>query len=172
MHVELGQNEGGRDFIMGDLHGCYELFSGALKYIGFKPEQDRLISVGDIIDRGPDSEKCLELLELPWFYMVRGNHEQMMIDSVLADKDRNWEADYGAWSRKMPETERRDWARRLAALPTSFTLDCGEFHTGICHAEPPEHDWKNVTAPGAGTQMLWGRKCLTEKPNVDVKGLI
>ncbi|MGL9724118.1 metallophosphoesterase [Sodalis sp. (in: enterobacteria)] len=33
--------------------------------------------LGDLIDRGPQSEACLPLLENPWFRSVRGNHEQM-----------------------------------------------------------------------------------------------
>ena len=171
MHVDLGQNKIGRDFIMGDLHGCYDLFMEALREIGFSSARDRLISVGDIIDRGPDSEKCLELLDLPWFYMVRGNHEQMMIDAVLAEKDRSWLTEYGSWSGKMPDAKRRDWARRFAGLPTSFTLDCGNFLAGICHAEPPSLDWTDVTNPETETRMLWGRKTLAHNPKVDVSGV-
>ena len=171
MHINLEENKNGRDYVMGDLHGCYDLFINTLKYEGFRPETDRLISVGDIIDRGPDSEKCLELLDLPWFHMVRGNHEQMMIDAVLSGKDKSWLTHYGRWCANMSENERRDWARRFAALPTAITLDCGAFKVGICHAEPPGVDWSNVNDASSDTQMMWGRKSLRGKPKQNVTGI-
>ena len=72
----------GRDFAIGDLHGCYDLFQNLLKNINFDPAIDRMISVGDLIDRGPDHLKCLELLREPWFHAALGNHEQMMLDTL------------------------------------------------------------------------------------------
>jgi serine/threonine protein phosphatase 1 len=37
----------------------------------FDPYKDLLICVGDLIDRGPDSLQCLQLLKRPWFKTVR-----------------------------------------------------------------------------------------------------
>ena len=53
-----------------------------LKQRHFNPDTDLLIPVGDIIDRGPDSLKCLQLMQENWFYAVRGNHEQMALDAL------------------------------------------------------------------------------------------
>lgn len=156
---------------MGDLHGCYDLFTRALKDIGFAPDKDRLISVGDIIDRGPDSEKCLELLDLPWFHMVRGNHEQMMIDAITTKNSKDWHVTYGRWSQSMSAERKRFWATRFAALPTSYTLDCGDFQVGICHAEPPGDTWANIHHPDAEAQMLWGRRTLKYLPKTNVDGI-
>jgi len=71
-------NEKGRDFVIGDLHGAYRVFENLLKNINFDPTVDRMFSVGDLIDRGPESKKCLELLRQPWFHPVLANHEQLM----------------------------------------------------------------------------------------------
>ena len=71
----------GRDFVVGDLHGMYNTLQELLQKVNFDPTKDRLISVGDLVDRGPDSQKCLELLNEPWFHAVVANHEQMMLDS-------------------------------------------------------------------------------------------
>ena len=76
----LGANTVGRDFVIGDLHGSYSVFENLLKGINFDPTKDRIISVGDMIDRGPDSLKCLQLIRQPWFHSVLSNHEQMMLE--------------------------------------------------------------------------------------------
>src|SRR5690606_1029702 len=49
-------------WIAGDIHGCYQWLMDELARRNFIPGQDLLISVGDLIDRGPDSIKCLELM--------------------------------------------------------------------------------------------------------------
>jgi serine/threonine protein phosphatase 1 len=73
-------NTAGRDFVVGDLHGSYSAFLNLLKGINFDKSVDRMFSVGDLVDRGPDSVSCLSLLTEPWFHSVLANHEQMMID--------------------------------------------------------------------------------------------
>lgn len=171
MHVEIPQNQNGRDYIIGDLHGCYDLLQKELSYAGFNPDHDRLFSVGDIIDRGPNSLKCLELLDRPWFTMVRGNHEQMMVDSILAEDKTDWASHYGDWADNLPRAVRKDLARRLDILPHALTLHAGTFQIGVCHAEPPEGDWMNVHKADAAAQMLWGRKVLSERPITNVANI-
>lgn len=75
----LPLNEKGRDFIVGDIHGMFHLLDQALEEVQFDPAVDRLISVGDLINKGPHPERCLEFLEKPWFFAVRGNHEGWFI---------------------------------------------------------------------------------------------
>ena len=81
-HQHLPANTVGRDFIVGDLHGCLDLLHAELARLQFEPAKDRLFSVGDLADRGPDSMGCLRLLREPWFHAVRGNHEDMLIAYV------------------------------------------------------------------------------------------
>lgn len=40
-----------------------------------------MFSVGDLVDRGPDSLACLQLIREPWFHCVLSNHEQMMFEA-------------------------------------------------------------------------------------------
>jgi len=75
--IEIPLNEKGKDYIVGDLHGNYYLLLEALKKINFDPDKDRLFSVGDLVDRGPNVYECLKLLDEPWFFAVKGNHENM-----------------------------------------------------------------------------------------------
>ena len=72
-------NVEGRDFVIGDLHGCFDELELLLNHVNFDPKIDRVFSTGDLIDRGPYSLECLRLLEKPWFYSCLGNHEDILI---------------------------------------------------------------------------------------------
>lgn len=88
-------NTTGRDFIVGDLHGCVEHLRVLLRHVEFDESKDRLFSVGDLVDRGPDSPGSLELLRQPhagscglrqvqpWFYPVMGNHDAMLLAVLM-----------------------------------------------------------------------------------------
>jgi len=76
----LGANTQGRDFVCGDIHGSWSCVEKFLAEIHFDESKDRLICAGDLVDRGPDNVRCLDLLYKPWFHMTKGNHEQLMED--------------------------------------------------------------------------------------------
>lgn len=161
MHHHIEKNKIGRDFAVGDIHGHIDLLIEELSYQGFDESKDRLFSVGDLIDRGPQSLKCLELLDKPWFFAVRGNHEQMMIDWALDDRFPNWQNNFGMWTKDMAETEIQAWAKRLLELPISMTVAGTDYEVGICHAEPSGYNWKNmISDESCFQQMMWGRKVL------------
>ena len=48
-------NESGRDFVVGDVHGCFRTLEHALGALTFDPNLDRLFGVGDLVNRGPHS---------------------------------------------------------------------------------------------------------------------
>lgn len=94
-HVDA--NTIGRDFILSDLHGCYKEFLLLLEAVDFDKTKDRIISVGDLIDRGEDSVSCAELIFEPWFLCVMGNHERMMVDAYHPGKLGTAFTDFGTW---------------------------------------------------------------------------
>jgi serine/threonine protein phosphatase 1 len=69
------KNETGRDFVCGDIHGCFDELEHELKNNHFNESCDRLFCVGDLIDRGPRSKDVLEYYQRSWFRTVKGNHE-------------------------------------------------------------------------------------------------
>ena len=71
-------------WVVGDIHGCFSMLMDKLRQCRFDPWQDLLVSVGDVIDRGPDSLRCLALLPEAWVVAVRGNHEQMALDALAS----------------------------------------------------------------------------------------
>lgn len=75
-------------WLSGDIHGCLEQLRRKLWHCRFDPWRDLLISVGDVIDRGPQSLRCLQLLEQHWVRAVRGNHEQMAMDALASQISR------------------------------------------------------------------------------------
>lgn len=74
---DITKEIGERNYIVvGDIHGCLDELIEMLETTGFNRDEDVLISVGDLIDRGPKIRETIEFVtSLPRFYMVRGNHE-------------------------------------------------------------------------------------------------
>ena len=70
--LKLPPNTTGTDYVVGDIHGHVTQLLNNLEDIGFNKGCDRLICVGDLIDRGPESIEAIELLDEPWFYAVMG----------------------------------------------------------------------------------------------------
>lgn len=65
-----------RTFVMGDIHGAHKALVQCLERSEFDPVDDRLIQLGDIVDRFPDSYECVEtLLTLDRLIAIRGNHD-------------------------------------------------------------------------------------------------
>ncbi len=82
----------GRIIALGDIHGCSKTFK-ALLHKGIKlKKSDEVFCLGDYIDRGPDSKGVVDLiLDLRAkgykIHTIRGNHEQLMIDSETDEKE-------------------------------------------------------------------------------------
>jgi serine/threonine protein phosphatase 1 len=74
-----------RIFFIGDIHGCSRTLRKLIEAIGLR-KNDRIYCIGDYIDRGADSKGVVDfILELRannyQVYTLRGNHEQMLLDS-------------------------------------------------------------------------------------------
>lgn len=62
-------------FIIGDIHGCLEEFQELIKDID--RTKTRIICVGDLIDRGNNSEGVIDFIRSNNIETVKGNHELM-----------------------------------------------------------------------------------------------
>ena len=64
-----------RTIVIGDVHGCFEELQDLLRAVKARPS-DRLISVGDLVSKGPDSRSVLEwAVKAKNLECVLGNHE-------------------------------------------------------------------------------------------------
>ncbi|MDU9407529.1 metallophosphoesterase [Pseudomonas sp. zfem001] len=180
-------NVSGRDFVAGDVHGHFEMLEALMRKAGFDKAVDRLFITGDLVDRGPFSHQVLEWLDKPWLYTVRGNHEQMIIDSVagIGDPPRHTR-NGGRWFYECELSEQLRIAERLALLPVAIELELasGDW-VGIIHSEAPGWEcgltWKQSLALLATTdpeqwryalaQALYARNRITARDCRPVLGL-
>ncbi len=78
-----------RTLVVGDIHGKLELFQHLLTEAKYKPHEDFLVLIGDLVDRGEHSkgvvERAMQLYqEAPQTVLIlKGNHEVMMVNSML-----------------------------------------------------------------------------------------
>ncbi len=137
------RNTAGRDWAVGDIHGHFSRLRETLARAGFDPARDRLFSVGDLIDRGPECLAALEWLREPWFHAVQGNHEDYAVRYVrhgLVDEE-NWRANGGGWFLALTEEEQRVCAEALARLPLALEVETEAGLVGIVHADSPVRAW-------------------------------
>lgn len=67
-------------YVMSDIHGEYDKYLAMLDKINFS-DNDVLIVLGDVIDRGPEPVKVLKYMSMRQnVYPVMGNHELMALD--------------------------------------------------------------------------------------------
>lgn len=150
-------------YIVGDLHGCRSLLDAQLIAQGFDIEKDLLVSVGDLIDRGPDSLGCLRLLDAPWFRSVRGNHEEMALQALAGGSREMWQRNGGNWFWSMKGAamvSARHALKRCSKLPLIVHLQLGERVVVVAHADYPPiimlmiSRWMNSRWSGAGRALV------------------
>lgn len=177
-----GRNTEGKDFFVGDIHGEYDKLCTALCKVGFDMDCDILWSVGDLVDRGPESLKCLGLIERPWFKAIKGNHEQIMIDATRKGVDhpsQKWESvsmwtnNGGTWYGELPEAL-KGYADRLIGLANELPNGVRVGNIGVVHAECPLTDW-DLLAIDKGhylrEEAMWARKRINYGISTLVQGV-
>lgn len=151
----------GRDLVVGDIHGCFSKLQAQLDSINFNPEKDRLFQVGDLVDRGPESPSVLSWLEKPWFFPIRGNHEDMLMlfwaNHIPADIYRR---NGGGWFIDLPRESRLPYAQAFAALPLARQIG----DVAIVHASVTTPTWEeflkgveNFSSEAIIEKALWAR---------------
>lgn len=177
----LPLNEEGRDFVMGDIHGCFDLVEKAMEKAGFDKTRDRLICVGDTINRGPYSLACLEFIGQPWFFAVRGNHEQYFIDAyeqggMTFPRDKITQDN--EWLSPLPHHIIDLLYQKFKSLPVIIEAQTSKGKTGIVHADiPKKQSWqtfKNKITAGkkkAFNAAVTGRMRITDGVTKKVAGV-
>lgn len=70
-------------FVLGDIHGEIDYLKEVIEKSGIDPENDLLIQIGDIVDRGEEPFKCIdELLKFRHLILIRGNHDEAFIQKI------------------------------------------------------------------------------------------
>ncbi|WP_175899370.1 metallophosphoesterase [Burkholderia vietnamiensis] len=168
------RNAVGRDFVVGDIHGCFSLLDAELTARQFDPTRDRLFSVGDLIDRGAESLCLLDAVGRHGIHAVRGNHEQALLDwvqdrdpdtldtptvmqaiagSAYADGLTQALISHGGqWFMDLYRSDdddaarmRQDIVRYFTLLPWAIEIETPHGRIGIVHADAPNEQWSNLT---------------------------
>lgn len=147
------KNTAGRDFAVGDIHGHFTRLKAALDAADFDPAVDRLFSVGDLVDRGPECRKVLEWLDKPWFHPVRGNHDDYVCRFDTCDVE-NWVYNGGSWFAGLAWDEQREFAAQFRELPIAIEVDTPAGLVGLVHADCPFPSW---------FQLQFELMCATER---------
>ena len=85
--------ESERVFIVGDIHGCLDMLKRLMDKIDWRPDEDRLIFLGDYVDRGADSRGVVDfILEISktssLVQCLMGNHENILLDFLNTGEPR------------------------------------------------------------------------------------
>jgi serine/threonine protein phosphatase 1 len=174
-------NPVGRDIAVGDIHGHFTRLQAALEVARFNPLVDRLFSVGDLIDRGPECPDALHWLDKPWFHPVCGNHDDYVVHFDTCDVD-SWIFNGGLWFTKLSQAEREQFAAKFAGLPIAIEVETAQGLIGIVHADCPFPSWeqmrKELQFPESGQRLrqvqnriMWSRSRIDHLERHGVDGL-
>lgn len=146
----------GRLFVVGDIHGAYNLLMSRLNDIGFDFENDLLCAVGDLVDRGAQNIQCIELLSQPWFTSVRGNHEDLLIGGL---HDRSYQqchiSNGGEWFYRLDGQAMHNIAKVCASLPIVIEFNHNGKKYGVVHGNIEQNDWEEFKASFATEATKW-----------------
>ena len=140
-------NTRGRDYVVGDIHGAFNHLLSELTTIGFNFDNDRLFSVGDLINKGEDSHLAQEWLHSDWFYSVRGNHEDHFISEFAKTTNTglvNIRNKGGTWFLQLTYDKQQEFINTLKKMPIAIEVETNTGLIGILHGSVPVGDWEDL----------------------------
>ncbi|MGB7958230.1 MAG: metallophosphoesterase [Minisyncoccia bacterium] len=140
--------------VFGDAHGCYEQILALMDLIGPSAD-DLVISVGDFVDRGPDSPACVEFIKNHG--SVMGNHEYKHVRFRQGILEALSPSQMQARAQFRSEEEYGAAVDFMAILP--FYLDLPEatiVHAGLEYGIPMNEQDRIVLVGGMSKQHICG----------------
>lgn len=163
----------GKPYAVGDIHGCYNLLMNRLNEIGFDFENDLLVAVGDLVDRGTQNLECIELLSKPWFTSVKGNHEDLCVWGLEQSAAKQCHVENGGeWFYMLDGQKMHDIAKTFDALPVVLEVNHNGKKFGFVHGHIEQNDWEefkqrfdlaeqgNYLGRNPADLAMWGRERL------------
>lgn len=137
-----------RTLIIGDVHGCLDELQRLLDTMDYSPE-DRLVFVGDLINKGPDSLGVLEYVDSLDAEVILGNHELGFVQFIKGNYPGNTEMEETK-AQLIPNLDR--WVQWMENLLVFIeTSDFLVIHAGL----PPETSSENVDKYVATNIRTW-----------------
>ncbi len=142
-----------RNIVVGDVHGCVDEVKDLVEVLNYNPDKDRLVFVGDLVDRGPDSPGVIALLRKLKAECVLGNHDEKLIRyhrHMLKKKDDPdyvipMRPPYGERADQYTKLTDEDWAY-LEAMPPFIRIGGNwvAVHAGVEPGIPLEEQKESV----------------------------
>ncbi|MBC8099542.1 MAG: metallophosphoesterase family protein [Armatimonadetes bacterium] len=103
--------------VISDIHGDYRALERVLDRLDHQHHVSRILCAGDLIGRGPEQNRVVQLIRERNIQTVRGNHDE-------------WSYDLSA-----------DNASYLKHLPLDWRGEFGEYAVYMCHGKPGNNMW-------------------------------
>ena len=156
---------GNHVWVVGDVHGYFETLQELLKKLDYT-DDDVIIFMGDLIDKGPNSKEVFELVtKADNFFSIRGNHEEMLRLSLTPKykgrMKKSWLKYGGTETLKSinPDQEKaiieaKKWIPVIEKFPTELVLDNFRLvHAGYNPLKSLEEQ--------SNRDMMWNRDIFT-----------
>lgn len=146
-HKKVTIEDNKRVFIVGDIEGDLPTLESSLDRVRFDNTSDVLVSLGDVIDRGSDSVKVVDFLAKIGAYMVLGNHEMLMLETILCNNPisrKLWCNNGGLWHKKVPNEKLHEICKYILTHTLSITLSYRGYCIGLSHTLPARWDWNDI----------------------------
>lgn len=158
--------------VIGDVHGCFHTFREIVSEY-WRPREEHLVQLGDLIDRGNYSPHCVALARnlqerySDRTHFVKGNHEfeaQMYVETRI---DAGWLEKGGANTMEQYKQSERVFSEDvqwMKSLPLSLeTTTVLVTHAGVTETPDP---WREANPRG----VLWNRSALKHMKKLQVIG--
>jgi len=159
-------DDGNKVYVVGDVHGHLATFRALIHRLNLSAD-DRVVCLGDMIDRGPDSAGVMRLIRSDErIICIKGNHEHMALQSITEDgRVELWQpwmrrGGKSCWASYIVQAEgdlyqaKRDFLsdmRWIDKLPTQIVLD----NFRLVHAG---YDPRMALDAQGDKELLWIRK--------------
>lgn len=145
-----------RTLVLGDVHGEFKQLKKVLE-LAKVTEEDLVISLGDIVDRGPDPFKCMQLLDdLPHVIFIQGNHDASFQNWIRTGEDYLGGHHGAAITQNLyneAPANMKEFVKRFLHNQVPFYVDRNNFayvHGGF--------DYRHKLSDQPATALMWDRE--------------
>ena len=103
--------------VLSDVHGDYKALNTALDRLDTYHQVDHIVCAGDLVGRGPEEDRVVQVIRERQIPTVRGNHDEWFYD--LSDANTKF----------------------LKSLPLDLRLSYGGVELFMCHGKPGSNMW-------------------------------
>lgn len=166
-----------RRFVIGDIHGAHKELVQCFERSGFDYENDKLICLGDVADRGANVAACFdELLKIKHLVYVLGNHDKWFLNWAKTGEEPEPWLKQGGKETQASYDGQKPPQRHVDLLQNAVMYHLEDdnllfVHGGINPSKPlEEQDEKNLLwGRGLATKAITDYNYFVDKPFTDYK---